>query len=195
MHGEPFPTFVFKPTFQPCSVTFTSPNYASGLYAEAWFPYGAPFFMENLPAPLSYAELGPPTFTGTVAQVKCTVNETTRCSTLASFMPANVFESSESTFTTRLSGHLRVTTPGFHLFRLTSSDGGRLFVKALQLITLDKLQGPTEGMGALTLTPGFYPIRVDHWQGGGGLALTLEWRPPGVTEFVLVPASALFGPV
>ncbi|GAB2845796.1 hypothetical protein JOD27_000049 [Lentzea nigeriaca] len=94
-------------------------------------------------------------------------------------------------FLTEVEGHLNVTTAGSYTFRLTSDDGSRLRIGGNQIIVNDGRHGDVAVEGTTTLTAGSHALRVDHFDHLYGQRLKLEWRPPGTSQFVTVPNSAL----
>ncbi|SCG65637.1 family 16 glycoside hydrolase [Micromonospora rifamycinica] len=94
-------------------------------------------------------------------------------------------------FVTHVTGNLAVPVDGSYAFRLTSDDGSRLTIGDTVVVDHDGLHGETAEEGSATLTAGLHPLRVEHFDDGGGQVLRLEWRPPGAAGFTLVPTSAL----
>ncbi len=94
-------------------------------------------------------------------------------------------------FVSEVTGNLNVTTAGTHAFRLTSDDGSRLWLDGTRVINHDGLHGPTPMEGSADLGVGYHSLRVEHFDRAGGQQITLEWRPPGATDFSVVPNTAL----
>ncbi|MEV4481638.1 family 16 glycoside hydrolase [Micromonospora coxensis] len=95
-------------------------------------------------------------------------------------------------FVTQVLGNINVTTAGSYTFRLTSDDGSKLTVDNSVVINHDGLHGSTPPKeGTVNLTAGAHPFRIDHFERTGGQQITLEWKPPGSSSFVVVPNSAL----
>jgi len=94
-------------------------------------------------------------------------------------------------FVTEVTGYLDIATAGSYDFRLTSDDGSRLLIDDTAVIDNGGVHGPTPKDGSVELAGGYHPLRLDHFEGGGGQQLTLEWQPPGTDGFSLVPNSAL----
>lgn len=176
--------------------TFTTPvDLGSGLYAEAWFNFYS--YGSKLPTPAVYTALGKPTYTGTVANLNCFTKFRNNCHPLDRILPANSFTNLEYYyFTTRFTGHLRVTEPGSYKFQLASDDGSRLTINGQVLINMDQQQAYTEQIsGSVDLDVGDHSLLVEYFQRGGEVALAVMWLIPGASEFTRLPASALFGPV
>ncbi|MBM0256149.1 ricin-type beta-trefoil lectin domain protein [Micromonospora sp. 4G55] len=95
-------------------------------------------------------------------------------------------------FVSQVLGNLNIAQAGSYTFRLTSDDGSRLSIDDKVVINHDGLHGPTPAKeGTLTLTAGLHPLRIDHFEREGGQQITLEWKIPGSSAFVVVPNSAL----
>ncbi|WP_295883892.1 DUF1800 family protein [uncultured Thiohalocapsa sp.] len=91
----------------------------------------------------------------------------------------------------RFEGYIRIAEPGFHRFHLTSDDGSRLWIGDTLVVDNDGRHGPREAMGSIGLKAGLHPIRVDFFQGWGGMTLALDSTgPDGVRA--PVAASDLF---
>ncbi|MFI7578641.1 family 16 glycoside hydrolase [Micromonospora sp. NPDC049497] len=98
----------------------------------------------------------------------------------------------EDYFVAQVLGTINVTTAGSYTFRLTSDDGSKLTIDNSVVINHDGLHGadpPKEG--TVNLTAGAHPFRIDHFERTGGQQITLEWKTPGSSSFVVVPNSAL----
>ncbi|MFJ9037246.1 family 16 glycoside hydrolase [Streptomyces sp. NPDC102406] len=94
-------------------------------------------------------------------------------------------------FTAQASGYLVVPSEGTYTFRLTSDDGSRLTIDDREVIDHDGLHGAEPKDGAIQLTAGSHPFRVDYFEAGGGQQLTLAWKPPGAADFGVVPRESL----
>ncbi|PYC63894.1 hypothetical protein C7C45_31230 [Micromonospora arborensis] len=98
----------------------------------------------------------------------------------------------EDNFVSQVLGNITTTQAGSYTFRLSSDDGSRLSIDNAVVINHDGLHGATPPKeGTVTLTAGLHPLRIDHFERGGGQQITLEWRTPGSSSFVVVPNSAL----
>ncbi|GID91506.1 hypothetical protein Adi01nite_09180 [Amorphoplanes digitatis] len=94
-------------------------------------------------------------------------------------------------FQSEVTGNVNIAAAGAYTFRLTSDDGSRLLIDGATVINHDGLHGVTSKEGAVTLTTGYHALSVDYFERDGGQQLTLEWRPPGASAFVVVPNSVL----
>ena len=64
---------------------------------------------------------------------------------------------------------------GTWLFRAVADDGVRLWVDGSLVIDGWKNQAPTQYTSEVTLTEGFYPVRLEYYERGGWASLKLEW--------------------
>ncbi|WP_433112132.1 RICIN domain-containing protein [Micromonospora sp. CA-246542] len=98
----------------------------------------------------------------------------------------------DDNFVSQVLGNITVTQAGSYTFRLSSDDGSRLTIDNTVVVNHDGLHGATPPKeGTVTLAAGLHPLRIDHFERGGDQQITLEWRTPGSSSFVLVPNSAL----
>ncbi|MCG5446603.1 ricin-type beta-trefoil lectin domain protein [Micromonospora sp. NIE79] len=98
----------------------------------------------------------------------------------------------EDNFVSQVLGNITTTQAGSYTFRLSSDDGSKLSIDDAVVINHDGLHGATPPKeGTVTLTAGLHPLRIDHFERGGGQQITLEWKTPGSSTFVVVPNSAL----
>ncbi len=97
----------------------------------------------------------------------------------------------EDYFVAQVLGNINVTQAGSHTFRLTSDDGSKLSIDNSVVVDHDGLHGPTPKEGTVNLTAGLHALRIDHFERTGGQQITLEWKTPGSSSFVVVPNSAL----
>ncbi len=97
-------------------------------------------------------------------------------------------------FITHVDGFIEVETEGEYEFQLISDDGSRLYLNDKVVVDHDGLHGATAMEGKVRLTKGRHKLFVEHFENGGDEQLTLNWKTPGATEFVLVPNFALRAP-
>jgi PA14 domain len=97
----------------------------------------------------------------------------------------------ENHFQAEVIGNINITTAGTYAFRLTSDDGSRLLIDSTMVINNDGAHGVVAVEGSALLTTGYHAVHIDYFERDGGQQLTLEWRPPGASSFVLVPNSVL----
>lgn len=76
-------------------------------------------------------------------------------------------------------------------FRLMSDDGARLWIDGHLVVDNDGLHGPDPKDGALNLSSGDHAVLVRHFQGSGGAALKMLWKPSGASDFTAIPPALL----
>ncbi|MGW4463833.1 family 16 glycoside hydrolase [Micromonospora sp. NPDC004704] len=95
-------------------------------------------------------------------------------------------------FVSQVIGNINIATAGSYTFRLSSDDGSELRIDDQLVIDHDGLHGATPPKeGTVTLTTGYHSLRIDHFERAGDQQITLDWRTPGSSSFVLVPNSVL----
>ena len=96
-------------------------------------------------------------------------------------------------FTVRWSGTVTVPTTGTYNFRTVSDDGVRLWVGGTQRINNWTDHAPTTNTSAnISLTAGQrVAVVLEYYERGGGAQIRLQWRVPGSSSYVAVPASRL----
>ncbi|MFJ9671768.1 family 16 glycoside hydrolase [Streptomyces sp. NPDC101221] len=94
-------------------------------------------------------------------------------------------------FVSEASGYLVAPRDGTYVFRLVSDDGSRLTLDGSTVIDHDGLHGAEPKDGTVELTAGAHPLRIEHFDRGGGQQLQLSWMPPGASAFTVVPTEAL----
>jgi len=98
----------------------------------------------------------------------------------------------DNQFASETLANVNITTAGEYTFRLLADDGARLTVDGTTLITHDGQHAAEPGKdGTVTLDAGYHSLKIDHFEAGGGQQVTLQWKTPGSSTFVLVPASVL----
>lgn len=88
-------------------------------------------------------------------------------------------------------GTLIVPKDGRYTFYLDSDDGSRLSVDGLEVVEHDGIHGEgTEQSGAVELKQGRRPIRLEFFQAGSGLGLSVAWSGPGFNHRALSATKA-----
>ena len=83
-------------------------------------------------------------------------------------------------FAALLEGHVEIEKDGYYIFVLDSDDGSKLFLGDRLLIAYDGTHGGGNPRSYLVpLQKGFYPVRLEYFQQGGGAHLMLMYVPPG----------------
>ncbi len=98
-------------------------------------------------------------------------------------------------FLTYIRTMLVVDQPGRYTLRLTSDDGAVLYryqQGRKLVIDHDGLHSATSKEAEVQFDAGRHHLLIQHFDNDGPQMLRLEWKPPGATEFELVPAEALW---
>jgi alpha-L-fucosidase len=85
-------------------------------------------------------------------------------------------------FAFQFRGYLHVPEDGLYRFYVASDDGSRLYIGNELVVDNDSLHGPTEVVGRIMLEKGFHPIRVDYFQGTGGVDFEVAYSGPGIDK-------------
>ncbi len=86
----------------------------------------------------------------------------------------------QSNFACLLEGYIEIEKDGYYIFVLDSDDGSKLYFDDKLLIAYDGLHGDGKPKTyLLPLAKGFYPVRVEYFQKGGGARLKLDYVVPG----------------
>lgn len=95
-------------------------------------------------------------------------------------------------FVTHVLGELLVERAGSYAFQLTSDDGSRLYLGDEVVLDHDGRHAATSvEVEGVELAAGAHPLRIEHFDSGGGRELRLEWRPPGADAFTVLDETNL----
>lgn len=93
-------------------------------------------------------------------------------------------------FSMRATGIITLPATGQYGFTTTSDDGVRIWID--DILTLDNWAAGTMSVTTpQTLTAGPHRIRVDYANTGGSASLHVQWKVPGTSATVAIPATAL----
>jgi hypothetical protein len=90
-------------------------------------------------------------------------------------------------------GLLRAPADGIYEIFLASDDGSRFYIGDKLVVDNDGLHGMVEKTGHVGLRAGLHPLRVEWFNAGAGMELTVEWAGPGF-EKQPIPSAALSVP-
>jgi alpha-L-fucosidase len=90
-----------------------------------------------------------------------------------------------------LEGYINIKQDDLVSFYLASDDGSRLYIDEDEIINHDGSHGSDEKTGAALLKKGMHKIRVEFFQGVGGIDLRLSYSTTAIKKQV-VPAQVLF---
>ena len=92
-------------------------------------------------------------------------------------------------------GTLVVPKDGRYTFYLDSDDGARLSVDGFEVVEYDGIHVEgREQSGSVELKQGRRPIRLDYFQAGHGLGLSVAWSGPGFSHRALSASTGGEGP-
>ncbi|HEX8377112.1 MAG TPA: alpha/beta hydrolase-fold protein [Pedobacter sp.] len=90
-------------------------------------------------------------------------------------------------------GMVEIKEDGYHLFGIDSDDGSKLYLNNKILINYDGMHRHRSPQSYLIpLKKGFYPLRLEYFQKGGGADLELKYIVPGKNEPVDIPSELLY---
>jgi hypothetical protein len=91
------------------------------------------------------------------------------------------------------SGYLKITEKGEYTFSTRSDDGTRLTLAGKQLVLNDGVHDfisvPSQ---PVLLSPGFYPLEVEFFEGSGGEGLEISTYSPVDGKWNRIPKSILY---
>ena len=90
------------------------------------------------------------------------------------------------------SGYLYFETPGTYMMRLWSDDGSKLYINDQLIVEHDGPHGTSYKEAPITVEKGYYPFRLEYYQGGGGRFLSLNCRPPNSSEYMTIPREMYY---
>lgn len=96
-----------------------------------------------------------------------------------------------SDFGIEYTGYIYIQRDGIYTFYTNSDDGSRLYIGDSLVVNNDYEHAQVEKEGMIGLVKGYHPIRVAYFQAGGGDALKVEYRGPGI-EKRAIPESVLY---
>lgn len=97
-------------------------------------------------------------------------------------------------FALEFRGWLKTTITGDYWFRVESDDGTGLALDHRIVISANRPKGFGREDGQIHLTPGFHSVDLRYFQHRGSAAIKWWWKPPGATEWEIVPEQVLYPP-
>lgn len=93
-------------------------------------------------------------------------------------------------------GYIRITNSGNYTFQVRIDDGARLWVNNSNVIDSWTDKAPTDvTSGAVALTAGYYPIRLEFYENGGGEECRLRYMGPDSNNAMVIIPSSVLSPV
>lgn len=94
-------------------------------------------------------------------------------------------------FITHVTANLIVPEDGSYGLRVTNDDGALVYLDDELVLANDGPNDSTSVEATVELSAGAHGLRIEHYEGAYNQRLTLSWRPPGSSEFVVVPTENL----
>ncbi len=92
-----------------------------------------------------------------------------------------------------LNGYLEIKEDGYYIFILDSDDGAKIYLNNDLLLANDGLHGMGNTQTfMMPLQKGFYPVRLEYFQKGGGMGLDVRYVLPGQERPMPIPLEALY---
>ena len=88
----------------------------------------------------------------------------------------------DSDFGLTFSGFILIKQNGVYTFYLNSDDGSNLYIGDTLLIDNNDVHGMIEKSGEIALSQGYYPIRINYFQGISDKGLDVEMEGPNIKE-------------
>lgn len=91
-------------------------------------------------------------------------------------------------------GYIKITTIGTYTFYTSSDDGSMLYIEGTEVVNNDGTHGTITESGTYDFTtPGYYAIRVEFFENGGGDNLTVQYNGADTgSSTIAIPSSILF---
>lgn len=102
------------------------------------------------------------------------------------------FKELEDNFALIATGHLKIEKEGTYTFHIWSDDGSKLYINDKQVIDNDGQHGAEFGEVSIEMKKGYYPFKLEYFQGGGGKFLSFNWKKPGDEDFEVIPALNIY---
>ncbi len=102
------------------------------------------------------------------------------------------FKDLSGDFALYASGYLRIEIEGTYIFRLWSDDGTKFWLNDELFIDHDGPHGTSSKETIVVLEKGYYPFRLEYYQGGGDKFLSLNCLLPNTSEFITIPPEMYY---
>lgn len=89
-------------------------------------------------------------------------------------------------------GFIKIDTAGTYTFQIWSDDGSAVYLGDKKVMDNDGAHGVEYKEVSIQMTKGYYPFRIEYFQGAGGSFLSFNWKKPGDKEFEVIPPFNLF---
>ena len=158
---------------------YTSP--ASPTWTGRYYP-GVPITLEARPKP-GYAFVG---WQGASTATTARITQTLAVGGFGGLLPAD-------NFSVRWTGAVEAPASGAAVLQTVADDGVRVWFDNVLVIDNWADQAPTERTANVTLVAGQrHALKVEYYENTGGAQVSLSWRLPGASGFVVVPRERLY---
>lgn len=82
-------------------------------------------------------------------------------------------------------GSVKIDKAGKYKFFVESDDGSRLFLDGKLVVNNPGTHGMIKVAGEVELAPGQHEVKLEYFQGDGGMGCKFFWSPPGKGEELL----------
>jgi len=98
-----------------------------------------------------------------------------------------------SRFSWQVEGKIYAATAGLYRFLTTSDDGNQLTINGTIVTSFYGGRGVNQSSetGSITLSAGYHDFRYRMQQGAGAHGAIVQWRPPNVNSYSVIPTSVL----
>jgi hypothetical protein len=93
-------------------------------------------------------------------------------------------------FSVRWEGFVVIPQSGRYTFIFNSDDGCRMWLSGQELFNDWRGRAPTDSSKEVTLEKGYYPIKIEYYEGGGGASARFFWSVAGGAKQI-IPAEYL----
>lgn len=101
--------------------------------------------------------------------------------------------SEKTNFACLMEGFIKIEEEGYYLFVLNSDDGTKLTLGDKPILDNDGLHTADDSKTfVLPLKEGFYPIRLEYFQKGGGAAFSMLYVTPGANRPSPIPMELIY---
>lgn len=90
------------------------------------------------------------------------------------------------------SGLIKIDTTGTYTFQIWSDDGSAVYLADKKVMDNDGKHGVEYKEVSIQMSKGYYPFRLEYFQGSGGSFLSFNWKKPGDKDFEIIPSFNLF---
>lgn len=95
-------------------------------------------------------------------------------------------------FALHANGYFFIEKSGQYTFQIWSDDGSRVYFGDQLVMDNDGVHGVEYKDVTVNCQKGYYPFRIEFFQGGGGNYLAFDWIKPGDKDYEIVPTTNIF---